>query len=414
MTDPENRYADSHQRSEAIDVSGPAGDLLLFLVAGEHSGDALGAKLMAAINARRRGRVRYLGVGGPHMEREGLVSQFPLSDVAVMGPLAIAARLPRLVSRVYRTVDAAIAANPDAVVIIDAPEFTQPIAKRIRKRRPEIPIVNYVSPSVWAWRPGRARRMKAWVDHLMALLPFEPEAHQRLGGPPCTYVGHPLIERYDEIRTADPYSLRTELDLAPDKPVLVVLPGSRRSEIERLMQPFGETIRLLQRQAINPEVLLPTVEHVRPLIEAKLADWPVKPHILLGDADKFRAFRLANAALAASGTVTLELALAGTPMVVAYRVDKLAAQLQFLVKTPHFALANLVLGERAFPEFMQENCTPEKLAAALEDLLVPGPARDKQLAALARVPGIMRRQSGPPSEAAAGIVLAEALRPRRR
>lgn len=408
--------ADSTHRlaPTAIEVSGPVSELRLFLVAGEHSGDALGAKLMAAINARQRGRVRYLGVGGELMEREGLISQFPLSDVAVMGPLAIAMRLPRLVSRVYQTVDAAVAADPDAVVIIDAPEFTQPIAKRIRKRRPKLPIVNYVSPSVWAWRPGRAKRMRAWVDHIMALLPFEPDAHVRLGGPRCTYVGHPLIERYDEIRTADPVSLSTKLGLARDKPVLVVLPGSRRSEVERLMGPFGKAIQRLDEKGVQTEILIPTVDHVRALVETKLAEWPVKAHVLAGEADKFRAFRLASAALAASGTVTLELALAGTPMVVGYRVDILAAQLQFLVKTPHFALSNLILGERAFPELMQEHCTPETLAAALAEVMAPGPVREKQLAALARVPAIMRQRAGLPSEAAAEIVLAEAQRPRRR
>ncbi len=402
------------QLPASTDAAGLAGDLRIFLVAGEHSGDALGAKLMSAIRARLSGRVRYSGVGGPLMEREGLASEFPLSDVAVMGPLVIAVRLPRLIARVYQAVDAAIAASPDVVVIIDAPEFTQPIAKRIRKRRPDIPIVNYVSPSVWAWRPGRARRMRAWVDHIMALLPFEPDVHVRLGGPKCTYVGHPLIERSDEIETADAQKLSIELGLSDDRPVLVVLPGSRRSEVARLMEPFGEAVRLLADKGIHPAVLIPAVEHVRPLIEAQAAGWPSKPHILAGDDDKFRAFRRADAALAASGTVTLELALAGTPMVVGYRVDRLAAQLQFLVKTPHFALSNLVLGDRAFPELMQDDCTPEKLAAALLEVLTPGPVRERQLAAIARVPGLLKLPSGTPSEAAAAIVLAEARRQQRR
>ena len=161
-------------------------DLRLFLIAGEHSGDALGARLMAALNMQRKGRIHYLGVGGDGMEREGLASQFPLSDVAVMGPLSILSRLPRLIARVRRTAEAAIAAEPDAVVIIDAPEFTHPIAKRVRRRIPHVPIIDYVSPSVWAWRPGRARRMQAYIDHVLALLPFEPDAHMRLHGPPCT------------------------------------------------------------------------------------------------------------------------------------------------------------------------------------------------------------------------------------
>ena len=168
----------------------------IFIVAGEHSGDVLGGKLIEALKAKADADAfAFAGVGGEHMEAAGLPSIFPLSDVAVMGPAAILARLPKLVRRVYRTVDAALAFNPDAVVIVDSPEFTHPIAKRIRQRRPSIPIIDYVSPSVWAWRPGRARKMRPYVDHLLALLPFEPEAHARLGGPACTYVGHPLIER---------------------------------------------------------------------------------------------------------------------------------------------------------------------------------------------------------------------------
>src|SRR5262245_60204050 len=163
--------------------AGTRHDLRLFLIAGEHSGDALGSRLMAALNAARKGRVHYLGVGGEGMEREGLASQFPLSDVAVMGPLSILPRLPRLIARVRRTAEAAIAAEPDAVVIIDAPEFTHPIAKRIRKKAPSIPIIDYVSPSVWAWRSGRARKKRGYVDHVFALLPFGPEAHPRPGGP---------------------------------------------------------------------------------------------------------------------------------------------------------------------------------------------------------------------------------------
>lgn len=387
-------------------------ELRLFLIAGEHSGDALGAGLMAAINAARRSRVRYLGVGGPLMAAEGLVSQFPLSDVAVMGPLAILGRLPRLVRRVHQTVDAAIAAEPDAVVIIDSPEFTHPIARRIRKRLPGLPIIDYVSPSVWAWRSGRAPRMKQYIDHVMALLPFEPGVHERLGGPPCSYVGHPLIEKYDAWRALDPSDLARRLKLTDARPVLVVLPGSRRSEIERLMAPFGKAVELLHARGILPQVIIPAVPHARPLIEQRLRSWTMTPHIVDGEADKIAAFKLATAALAASGTVTLELGLAGTPMIVAYRVDHLAAQLQFLVKTPHFALANLVLDERAFPELMQDNCTPEKLAASLADLMTNQQTRAQQTAALARIPEIMRLASGTPSEAAAQIVLSYALRPR--
>ena len=302
-------------------ISGHGHDVSVFMVAGEHSGDALGAKLMAALNQLRRGRIRYLGVGGPGMERQGLVSQFPLDDVAVMGPAAIAARLPLILSRMRSTAKAAMAAEPNVVVIIDSPEFTHPIARGIRRRRPSIPIVDYVSPTVWAWRPGRARKMRNYVDHVLALWPFEPDAHERLGGPPCSFVGHPLIERHPWIAALDPKPLAQRLGLTGDKPVLVVLPGSRTSEVSHLMPPFGDAVTRLAERGRDFEVIIPVVANLRALIEKQLRDWPKQPHLVEDEEDKFRAFKLATVALAASGTVTLELALAGTPMVVAYKVD---------------------------------------------------------------------------------------------
>lgn len=380
----------------------------IFVVAGEHSGDVLGGKLLQALKARAGEEAfAFAGVGGEHMEAAGLNSIFPLSDVAVMGPAAILARLPKLARRVYRTVDAALAFNPDILIIIDSPEFTHPIAKRVRKRRPGIPIVDYVSPTVWAWRPGRARKMRPYVDHLLALLPFEPEAHARLGGPQCTYVGHPLIERAAWMDGLNPERLSGRLGLKPGLPVLAVLPGSRASEVTRLMQPFGETIALLQSRVGPLELILPAVSSVRPLIEDGLASWPQRPHLIEGDEDKFTAFKLANAALAASGTVTLELAVAGTPMVVAYRVDRLAARLRFLVKAQSVVLANLVLGSNAFPEFIQEDCTPEKLSASLQPLLTSSPERAAQLRALGKIREKMFLPEGTPSAKAADIVLSQ-------
>jgi len=238
----------------------------IFIVAGEHSGDLLGGKLMAAMKQKSETPILFTGVGGEMMEAEGLRSIFPLSDVAVMGPLAILARLPKLVRRVYQAVDAALTSEPDGVIIIDSPEFTHPIAKRIRRKKPLIPIIDYVSPTVWAWRPGRARKMKPYVDHLMALLPFEPEAHRQLGGPACSYVGHPMIEKLDWIKSLDAAELSGRLGLDPGKPVLLVLPGSRPTEVKRLMQPFGEAVALIQQQAGPLEVILPVVASVRPLV----------------------------------------------------------------------------------------------------------------------------------------------------
>ena len=385
---------------------GKADTLRIFIVAGEHSGDALGAKLMPPLRAIHPGPVTFTGVGGELMEAEGLASIFPLSDVAVMGPGAILKRLGPIIRRVYQTIDAAIEFAPDVVVIIDAPEFTHAIARRIRKRRPGIPIVDYVSPTVWAWRPGRARAMRPYVDHLLALLPFEPEAHARLGGPLCTYVGHPLAERIDEIRSLDPQPLAARLGLDVARPVLVMLPGSRRSEVARLIDVFRETAAQLCATSRAPEIVIPVVSSVRAMIEETLPRWPVQPHLVTGEDDKWRAFRLARVALAASGTVTLELAVAGAPMVIAYKVEPwVAPLLRRMVKVDTAGLSNLVLGEKVFPEFMQEACTPDALSGALAELLADGPARTRQLAGLAEIPARLVVPHRSPSDAAARIVL---------
>jgi lipid-A-disaccharide synthase len=390
-------------------ATGSDGPVHVFLVAGEHSGDVLGARLMDAINESRPGGVHFSGVGGPLMEARGFRSLFPITDVAVMGPVAIAAALPRLLARIRTTARAALAAKPDVVVIIDSPEFTHPIAKRIKAQRPDQPVIDYVSPSVWAWRPGRAPRMRAYIDHVLALLPFEPATHERLGGPPCTYVGHPLVERQAEMAASDPAPLAQRLKLSPNRPVLLVLPGSRRSEIGRLMGPFGATMQLLLQQEKLPQVIVATLPAVRPMVEAGLRTWPLIPHIVDDDTDKLRAFKLARAALTASGTVTLELALAGTPMVVAYLVEPLSAPfLRRMIKAPSIVLPNLVLGENMFPEFIQERCTPLALAQAISELMQDGLARAAQLSALAALPSRITLPARSPSEAAAEIVLSYA------
>jgi lipid-A-disaccharide synthase len=398
-------------RERAFSAKGQ--DLRLFMIAGEHSGDALGGKLMAALNERRRGRIRYVGVGGEAMAAHGLVSQFAIDELAVMGPGAILGRLPLLLRRLQTTAASAIIADPDALVIIDSPEFTHRVARRVRRRRPEIPIIDYVAPSVWAWRPGRAGKMHRYIDHVLALLPFEPDAYRRLGGPPCTYVGHPLIERLAWITALDTQPLARRLGLRAGLPVVVLLPGSRPSEVARLMQPFCAALRTLSQQGCAFEIVIPLVPTVRGMIEERLKELPRHAHLIVGEEDKFRAFKLARAALAASGTVTLELALAGTPMVVGYKVGALtAAALRLMIATPSVVLANLVVGERVVPELLQENCTPDNLANALGELMQDGPQRAAQLAALAGVPARLSLPHGTPSAAASEIVLHYAERGR--
>ncbi|HVL72312.1 MAG TPA: lipid-A-disaccharide synthase [Beijerinckiaceae bacterium] len=372
----------------------------IWLVAGEESGDQLGAKLMRALKDRL-GDVAFKGVGGHAMEREGLASLFPLSDIAVNGISAVIRRLPSILRRIGQTAQAVAADRPDALVVIDSPDFTHRVARRVRRRLPDLPILNYVSPSVWAWRPGRAPRMRAYVDHVLALKPFEPAAHARLGGPPCTYVGHPLIERLSELRPAA--GERRPLGEGPVE--LLVLPGSRRTEVSRLMEPFGAALARVKEAFPHPlSITLPAVAHLAPEIEAAAKRWPVAPRIVIGEAEKHAAFRRAHAALAASGTVTLELALSGVPMVVAYRVSKIEEQLRHVITVPSIVLANLILGENVVPERIQWDCTPEKLAQTLLPLLADTAERRRQAEAFARLDALMSTGAESPSEIAARIV----------
>jgi len=306
------------------------------------------------------------------------------------------------------TAKTVVAQRPHVLVIIDSPGFTRGIARRVRAADPAIAIVEYVSPSVWAWRPGRARVMRAYIDHILALLPFEPEVHRRLGGPPCTYVGHPLAENVHDLRP-DAEEARRRL-AAP--PVLLVLPGSRAGEIQRLLAVFAETVALVQERLGPIEVVIPTIPHLADKLRVATAQWPIRPRIAVDAADKQAAFRIARAALAKSGTVTLELALAGVPTVAAYRVSWLEGVVgRRMVKVSSVILANLVLGENAVPEFIQEACTADNLAAALAPLFGDSPERRRQLEAFSRLDAIMEVGSSAPAARAAEIVLGTARRP---
>jgi lipid-A-disaccharide synthase len=375
----------------------------IWLVAGEDSGDQLGAKLMRGLTELSERPIRFGGVGGEAMAEQGFRSLFPIDDVAVMGYLPVAARLRTLLRRIRQTVRDVVEARPDVLVIIDSPGFTHAVASRVRKRLPHLPIVDYVSPSVWAWRPWRAAKMRPFIDHVLALLPFEPEAHRRLNGPACTYVGHPLIERLDELRPG-PAEVQARLH---GPAVLAILPGSRRSEIERLMPVFGAALARLVERFGPIEAVLPAVTRHRALIERLSQAWAVPVTLVHGEAAKHACFRRARAALAASGTVTLELALAGVPMVVAYKVSRIEeAVARRLIQVPTIVLPNLILGQNAMPEFIQADCTAPLLADAVASLLAGGPARDAQVAALARIDSLMRLPGDDqPSRSAARIVL---------
>ncbi len=386
--------------------------LSIYLIAAEQSGDALGAALARALGERLGGGLKLSGIGGAGMAAAGIASLFPIDELSIMGFTAIPAKLPMILRRIEEAAQAVVAERPDALVIIDSPDFTHRVARRVRRLAPSIPILDYVSPSVWAWRPGRARAMRRYIDHVLAILPFEPAAHLRLGGPPCSYVGHPLIERLGDLR---PNAQEAKRRVA-DPPVVLALPGSRRGEITRHCRIFGAALARVAAATGVCEVILPTAPHLADQLRAAVADWPVAPRIVLDAAEKWAAFRSARAALAASGTVTLELALAGVPTVAAYRLPFAEATVARLIRLrsrlPSVILANLVLGENVVPELLQEECTPERLAAALAPLVAGGPQRRRQIEAFARLDQIMAIGSVTPSAKAAALVVEVARRGR--
>lgn len=374
--------------------------LKIAVVVGEESGDQLGFKLMQALRVEAPG-VAFFGVGGARMAAEGLESLFPLHDIAVMGVTAVIPRLPTLIRRVHQTVDAVVNAGPDALIIIDSPDFTHAVARRVRARLPDLPIIDYVSPSVWAWRSGRARRMRAYVDHVLAILPFEPEVHRQLGGPSCTYVGHPLIERLDELQPSrDEEARRHEL---PGK--LLVMPGSRRSTLERMLPAFRATTERLAEEFPEIEVLVPVVPALREHAIEAFAEWQAPLTLVHGEAEKLAAFRQARAALVCSGTSTLELALSGVPMAVGYRLPPLESLFTWLVRVPSIVLPNLIAGRNVIPEFLHGPCRADVLAPVMAELIRDGVSREQQLAAFRGIEARMRLEGETPSGRAARIVL---------
>src|SRR5215468_10096609 len=242
------------------------------IVAAEESGDALGAALARALVKAQR-TVQLSGVGGSAMRQAGIKSPFPIDELAIIGLTAIPRRLPTILRRIRETADAIVKARPHALVIIDSPDFTHRVARRVRRLAPDIPIIDYVSPSVWAWRPGRARAMRHYVDHVLAILPFEPDVHRRLGGPLCTYVGHPLVERIGELRPGAEETRRRQ----SDPPLILALPGSRTGEISRLADIFGAAIERLAARVGPIELVVPTVAPVAQQLDAAVAGWVVRP-----------------------------------------------------------------------------------------------------------------------------------------
>jgi lipid-A-disaccharide synthase len=345
----------------------------IFFVTGEPSGDALGGALIAALRRRTGGKLRVAGIGGERMQEQGLTSLVPLEDLAVGGIAEVLPRAPMIFRRVRETVAAIRALRPDVVVTIDSSGFSWRVAQRLRRRGETLPLIHYVAPMVWAWRAGRARRMARWYDHLMTLLPFEPPYFERVGLS-CRYVGHPVLE--SGANRGDGSRFRAEHGLTADDLLITVLPGSRGGEVRRLLPIFGSALNQLE-SAIGPfRVVVPTVATVATTVAGAVGGWPGNPIVVQAPEAKYDAFAASRAALAASGSVALELALAKLPMVVGYRLNPLTEKfLDRALKVRQVNLVNLLLGEPLVCELLGPNCTPERLAASLAELIRDEPVR---------------------------------------
>ena len=376
----------------------------VFVVAGEPSGDALGAALIAGLRERCGDGLRVAGVGGERMRAEGVASLVPLADLAVLGVAEVLPRAPVILRRVRETVAAVRALRPDVVVTIDSSGFSWRVAQRLRRAGETLPLIHYVAPMVWAWRAGRARRMARWYDHLMALLPFEPPYFERVGLA-CSYVGHPVLDSGAD--KGDGARFRAAHGLAPDELLLSVLPGSRGGEVGRLLPIFGEALKLLEAQIGRFRVALPTVATVAARVAEAARGWPGRPIVLDDPRCKYDAFAASRAALAASGSVALELAMARLPMVVLYRLNPLTeALLDRVLKVRQVNLVNLLLERAVVRELLRGECTPQRLAAEAALLLRDEAARSAHQAAYDEALRRLRAGGRSPSLRAADQVLA--------
>ena len=345
--------------------------LRIYFVVGEDSGDALGVKLMDAFDNLSQ-EIEPMGLAGAKMKEKGVDSLFDISELSVMGISAVVSKLPSLLKRIRQTVDDIIDKKPDVLLLIDSPEFSYRVAKKVRKKLPQVKIVKYVAPTVWAWRAGRAKKIKPYIDHIMAILPFEPELLKKLGGPEATYVGHPLAAEIPSIATKSKKS-------CSQVPKLLVLPGSRRGELKLMLPVIRDTLAILQDRGNNFEVTLPAVGRLETEIREQTSDWIIKPNIVTGEEAKIEAFKNADLALATSGTVILELALYKVPMISIYKLDRIMMQVRHMITAWTTALPNLIADYPFIPERLNENAHPEHLARMLERLMMSGEERDVQL-----------------------------------
>jgi len=377
---------------------------VFYLIAGEASGDLLGARLMRAMSAKLDGNVQFRGIGGPLMQAEGLELLFPHTELMHFGIFEVLLHIPRILKRISQTVNDVIEAQPTALITIDAPDFCFRVAKRVRKKaKDSIRLIHYVAPSVWAWRPGRAKKIAAFLDHLLAVLPFEPPYFTR-EGLRCTFVGHSVVEGGAD--KGDGEAFRSKRGIKPEAVLLTVLPGSRTSEISRLLPVFFKTIQILRPKHPDLQLVVPTVPHLKDQVADEVATWGVPAHIVENDKDKYDAFAASTAALACSGTVALELALARLPSVIAYKINALTYFLfRRFIRVDYVNLVNIMHNKPVVPEFLQHECVPEKLAEAIDVFLTGKAARREQISKLEMTARWLGQGRFVPSERAAETIL---------
>lgn len=389
--------------------------LRVALLAGEPSGDVLGASLMRALRAETGDRIEFIGTGGAQMEAEGLRSLFPIADMAVMGLVEILPKARFLLSRIDQAAQFMLAESPDVLVTIDSPGYTKRVMARLAVR--SFPIVHYVAPTVWAWRPGRARRLAQLCNHLLALLPFEPPYFDVVGLP-TTFVGHPAVETLGAARKTEAAAeaagqgFRQRHGIPAAARLLALMPGSRKGEVSKLLPVFAEVLQRVKAAGISLHLVIPTVETVSDMVEAAVPSLPFPATVLKIAPERNAAMLAAEVALAASGTATLELGLAGTPTVLAYKVNPLtAAIMRRLIKVPYVGLVNILQQRIVMPEFLQQDCTAEKIAPAVLQLLTDPAARQRQIDGCAAVAAQLGAEDPvPPAHRAARAVLAVAAK----
>jgi lipid-A-disaccharide synthase len=377
-----------------------ARQITLGIVAGEQSGENLAVDLVDTLAAETGMAPKLVGVGGGRLAERGLESVFDASEISITGASAVVASLPRILWRIRQTANAIIAQSPDVLVLIDSPDFSHRVARRVKRALPQMPIFKYVAPSVWAWRPGRAAKMTAYVDHVLAILPFEPDVMKKLGGPPTHYVGHPLAMDED-LALLWKERLRRPARSVNEAVEVLVLPGSRSGELDALLPDFGEAIEVLHERGRNLRVSMPTLLRLEERLRRDTVSWRAAPLITTSRTDKLNAFRRADVALAASGTVLFELALAGIPSISCYKADPLMKLATSMITIWSAALPNIVTDMPIVPEYINEMIRPGMLARQIEVLSEPGSkAAEVQIDGFARMRELMSVDKKPGTRAA--------------